>query len=299
LAFTLGIISKGLHLYSTRRLREAAADAGAEVLVIDPRRCMIVSNTGRRDLLLDGIPLEPPQAVIPRIGIEDAELSLAVLRQLELQGSSPINRSESIALAKNKYSSLQLLSKEGLPVPKTVYLKDPFQLSKAFELLGGPPYVLKLPEGSKGIGILLAESASAAEAMVDAIWRLGSDVLLQEFIGPTAGEDLRVLILGRKAVASVRRTAKTGHFRSNVHLGAEVHPAPLDPRKEQLAIQAARALGLEMAGIDLLSGSDGNLVVLEANASPGFEGVERATGKDIAGMVVRHALRKLESAGKA
>ena len=227
-------------------------------------------------------------------------MSIAVLKHLESQGSVSINPSHAVELAKDKYASTQCLAKHGLPVPETVYLKDPFQFKNAFDLLGDPPYVLKLPEGAQGIGVLIAESRASAESMVDTIWRLGSDVLMQQFVPGSYGQDIRVFVLGNDIVSSVRRTAKHGHFRSNVHLGAEVAPIELSGHQRDLALKSAGVLGLGMAGVDLAETSDGRTLILEANASPGLEGVERATGLDIARSIVECAaeLHRKQRAGE-
>jgi ribosomal protein S6--L-glutamate ligase len=288
----IGVLSKGLQLYSTQRLFEACRKAQIEPILIDPRHCLVLSNTTGGALLLDGKGFPAPDALIPRVGTEDAAMSIAVLRHLEARGSVSINPSHAIELAKDKYASIQCLAGQGLPVPETVYLKDPFQFDRAFELLGDPPYVLKLPEGAQGIGVLIAESKSSAESMVDAIWRLGSDVLIQQFVAGSYGQDIRVFVLGTEIVSSVRRTAKNGRFRSNVHLGAEVASAELSTEQRNLALKSAEIHGLNMAGVDLAETSDGRTLVLEVNASPGLEGVERATGLDVAGQIVNYVANR-------
>jgi len=284
----LAILSRKKSLYATRRLLEAAAGRGHEALVLDPAACSILCD-GRTPALEPRV--GPVDAVVPRIGGPVSDYSLAVVRQFETAGVPVLNGANAIAHARDKLLSLQLLSRSGIAIPRTVLARNPAHLPAALRLVGGPPVVLKLLQGSQGIGVMLAETSTALESVLHTLWSLGQNILIQEFVAESRGRDLRVLVVGKRVVAAMRRTARDGDFRSNLHRGGEGRAVRLSPAHERLALDAVRVLGLEVAGVDMLESCTGPKV-LEINSSPGFEGLERVSGLDIAGAIVDHAAER-------
>ncbi|MEK7467550.1 MAG: RimK family alpha-L-glutamate ligase [Planctomycetota bacterium] len=290
------VLSRKPAIYSTRRLREAARIEGHGCLVVDPLRCVLHLERGAAKVRVAGEDLTGIDAVIPRVGSYAIEYALAVVRQFEMMGVPVLNASAGIALAKQKWASLQALAARGIPVPPTTLMRFPTHLADTIEELGGSPVILKLLRGMQGAGVLLAESAEAAESIMDTVWSLGEDILAQKFISESRGRDVRVLVIGGEAVAAMRRTAKPGDFRSNIHRGGVGERVELTKELRELAVRAVEVVGLRVAGVDLLE-SRGGLVVLEVNSSPGFQGLEEATEKDIAVEMVKEA-EKLAGRGK-
>jgi ribosomal protein S6--L-glutamate ligase len=211
-----------------------------------------------------------------------------VVSHLESMGVPSLNRAQAIARARDKLLALQILVRHEIDVPRTVLARPPEPLGRALELVGGPPVVLKLLHGTQGVGVILAETRAAAEATLDTLWGLGHDVMIQEFVSESRGRDVRALVIGGRVIAAMRRQARRGEWRSNLHRGGTGASLSLEPAFERAALESTRALGLDVAGVDLLEGRDGPRVI-EVNASPGFEGLERVTGIDIAGAIVRQA----------
>jgi ribosomal protein S6--L-glutamate ligase len=282
------LLSRQRWLYSTRRFREVTRQRGHQLEIADPLECALeLSNDGPR-LLVQGQPLDGIDAALPRIGASLPGQGVAVVSHLEAMGVPVLNGSSAIRRARDKLLALQILTMSGIGVPRTVLARTPAQVDLALEIVGGPPVVLKLLQGTQGVGVILAETRAAASSTLDALWGLGQDVLVQEYVVESAGRDVRVLVVGGRIVAAMRRQAREGEWRSNIHRGGAGTRIELDPSYVATAISAARAIGLDVAGVDLLEGRDGPRVT-EVNASPGFEGLERVCDVDVAGAILDRA----------
>lgn len=281
----LAILSRGPKLYSTARLVAAGIERGYSVAVVDPLHCIVSLTKRRPEVLYRGRRLAAFDAVIPRIGASITVFGLAVLRQLEALGLASANSSDAVARARDKLRSLQLLAQHGLAIPATAFARRRDELRSAIARVGGPPVVLKLIEGTQGVGVMLAESLDSAESVLDAMHWLKHDILIQGFVKEAQGTDVRALVVGGKVIAAIERRAPAGEFRSNLHRGGTARPIILDPAFERAALEATSVLGLDVAGVDLIPSREGPLV-LEVNASPGLEGIERATGADVAGAIL-------------
>lgn len=283
----LAILSRKEGLYSTRRLVEAARAGGFEPRVIDVLRCSLVLETGRPRLFAGGKELRSLAAVLPRIGASVTVHGLAVVRQLEAQGVPAVNGAQAIERSRDKLRALQLLAGQGVPVPRTVLARGSGDLAAFVEQVGGLPAILKLIRGTQGVGVMIAHSKAEVESILSTLQDLGQETLLQEFVAESRGRDVRALVVGGRVVAAMRREARAG-FRSNLHRGGEGSALELPPEFAAVAVRAAAVLGLEVAGVDLLEARSGPKV-MEINSSPGLEGVERATGVDVAAAIVARA----------
>jgi ribosomal protein S6--L-glutamate ligase len=284
----LAILSRNSSLYSTRRLVEAAREQGHSVRVLDPLRCYMRIACDGFDMHYKGRPLAGYDAVIPRIGASVTRYGTAVLRQFELMGTSTPNPSDAILRARDKLRAHQLLAAQGIHMPVTVFGDNPDDTADLLKLLGPPPHVIKLIEGSQGTGVILAEKLSASRGVTEALRGLYANFLVQEFIAEAAGADLRCFVVGDRVIAAMRRQAPAGEFRSNLHRGGTAVGVRPSRAECDVAVRATRVLGLGVAGVDLIR-SDRGPLVLEVNASPGLEGIEKASGKDVAGEIVRFA----------
>jgi ribosomal protein S6--L-glutamate ligase len=284
----IAILSRKPSLYSTRRLIEAARDRGHEGRVIDPLHCYMSVSTTRPAIYYKGEELTGFDAVIPRIGASITFYGTAVLRQFEMLGVYPVNESVAITRARDKLRSLQLLARKGIGLPVTGLAHSPDDIQHVISMVGGAPLVLKLIEGAQGIGVVLAETPKAAESVIDAFLGLKANILIQEYIREAKGSDIRCFVIGDKVVAAMKRQAREGDFRSNLHRGGSASIVKLTPEERSLAVRAARVIGLNVAGVDILRSNHGP-VVLEVNSSPGLEGIEQVTNRDIAGMIVEFA----------
>ena len=280
----IGILSRGPQLYSTRRLREAAESRGHEVQVVDYLRCYMNIHAGNPHVVLAGKSLDF-DAVIPRIGASNTFYGTAVVRQFEMMGVFPANESQAITRARDKLRSLQLLSREGINMPVTGFAHSTKDLDGLIDMVGGAPMIIKLLEGTQGIGVVLAETHKAAESVIEAFMGLKANILTQEFIKEAGGADIRCFIVGDKVVAAMKRQGKEGEFRSNLHRGGSASLIRITPEERSTALRAAKTMGLNVAGVDLLRSNHGP-VVMEVNSSPGLEGIEAASGKDIAGAII-------------
>lgn len=280
----IGILSRNATLYSTRRLKEAALERGHQAVVVDYLRCYMDITARRPQVLYSGQPLRF-DAVIPRIGSTYTFYGAAVVRQFEMMDVAAANSSQAISTARDKLRSLQLLSRRGVDLPVTGFAHSPKDIEGLIDSVGGPPLVVKLLEGTQGIGVVLAETKSAARSVISAFRQLNADILVQEFIEEAKGADLRAFVVDKRVVAAMKRQAPDGEFRSNLHAGGTAHKVRLTPTEIAYAVKATRALGLNVAGVDMLRSSKGPLVI-EVNASPGLEGIETASGKDVAGAVI-------------
>jgi ribosomal protein S6--L-glutamate ligase len=281
------ILSRNKSLYSTRRMLEAAKARGHEAVVVDHLRCYMNIASHKPAVHYRGGPLEGVDAVIPRIGASVTFYGTAVLRQFEMMGVYPLNESVAISRSRDKLRSLQLLSRKGVGLPITGFAHSPDDTDGLLSIAGGAPVVIKLLEGTQGIGVVLAETRKAAESVIEAFRGLDANFLVQEFIAESKGSDIRCLVIGDKVVASMQRQGKEGEFRSNLHRGGTAKLIRITPEERATAIRSARIMGLNVAGVDIIRSNHGP-VVLEVNSSPGLEGIETTTGKDIAGLIIEH-----------
>ncbi|EIM02573.1 ribosomal protein S6 modification protein [Rhodanobacter thiooxydans] len=281
----IAILSRNTRLYSTKRLVEAARERGHVVRVLDPLRCYVRVAPGASSIRYKGREVRDIDAVIPRIGTTSTFYGTAVLRQLEMMGVYTPNPSDAVLRARDKLRCLQILAAQGIDMPVTVFGDNPDDADDVLALLGDPPHVIKLNEGSQGTGVVLAEKRAASQSVIEAFRGLYANFLVQEFIAEAKGSDLRCFVVGKKVVAAMQRDATPGDFRANLHRGGTAMAATLSVEEKRIAVRAAGALGLGIAGVDLLRSKRGPLL-LEVNASPGLEGIEAATGVDVAGAVV-------------
>lgn len=286
----IAILSRDGTLYSCKRLREAASRRGHQVEILDPLSCYMTINPAASAMHYKGRQLPHYDAVIPRIGSAITFYGTAVLRQFEMLGSYPLNESVAITRARDKLRSLQLLARQGIDLPLTGIAHSPDDTSDLIDMVGGAPLVVKLVEGTQGIGVVLAETRQAAESVIDAFRGLNAHILVQEYIKEAKGRDIRCLVVGDSVVAAIERQAKEGDFRSNLHRGGVARIAEISPRERDIALRAARTMGLDVAGVDILRAERGPLV-MEVNASPGLEGVEKTTGIDVATQMIEWAER--------
>jgi ribosomal protein S6--L-glutamate ligase len=291
----LAILSRSSRLYSTRRLVEAARARGHIVRVLDPLRCYMRIGGDGFSMRYKGRPIDGYGAVIPRIGASVGRYGCAVLHQFELMGAYTPNPSAAVACARDKLRSQQVLASRGIAMPLTVFGDNPDDTADLLSMLGPPPHVIKLNEGAQGTGVILAEKPSASRSVVEALRGLYASFVVQEFIAEAEGADLRCFVIGDRVVAAIRRQAPPGEFRSNLHRGATATAVEATAEECAIAARAAAALGLEVAGVDLVRSARGPLV-LEVNASPGLEGIEAATGLDIAGAIVDYVVARAAAA---
>ncbi|MFE8072672.1 30S ribosomal protein S6--L-glutamate ligase [Marinobacteraceae bacterium S3BR75-40.1] len=281
----IGVMSRNKNLYSTRRLVEECQNRGHDVRVLDFLHCYMSITPSAPAMHYRGENLEGFDAVIPRIGASVTFYGAAVLRQFEMMGVFPLNESVAITRSRDKLRSLQLLSRKGLGLPITGFASKPDDVPDLLKMVGGTPAVIKLLEGTQGIGVVLAETRKAAESVIEAFMGLKADILVQEYIKEAGGADLRCFVIGDKVIAAMKRQAQEGEFRSNLHRGGTASLVRITPTERKTAVAAAKAMGLNVAGVDLLRSSRGPLI-MEVNSSPGLEGIEKATNKNVAGMII-------------
>lgn len=294
----IAILSRNSALYSTQRLLAAARDRGYAVRVLDPLRCYMRIAPAGFEVHYKGRALTDVTAVIPRIGASITFYGTAVLRQFEMMGAYTANSSDAILRSRDKLRAHQLLAREGIDLPTTVFGDNPDDTADLLHMLGAAPHVIKLNEGTQGNGVILAESQTASRSVIEAFRGLYANFLVQEFIAEAEGADLRCFVVGGKVVAAMRRSAKPGEFRSNLHRGGTASAAKLSPQERALAVRAAKVMGLGVAGVDMLRSKRGPLV-LEVNSSPGLEGIEAASGVDVAAAVIDYIARKAPTQGQA
>jgi len=280
----IAILSRNPKLYSTRRLVEAGKERGHEVRIINTLRCYMNISSSKPEVHYNGESISDFDAVIPRIGASITFYGAAVLRQFEVCGCFPANESVAITRARDKLRSLQLMSRDGIGMPVTGFAHSPDDIQDLIKMVGGAPLVIKLLEGTQGIGVVLAETKKAAESVIEAFMGLKANIMVQEFIKEAGGADIRCFVIGGKVVAAMQRQAPPGEFRSNLHRGGSASLVKITPKERATAVRAAKVMGLNVAGVDILRSERGPLV-MEVNSSPGLEGIEKATGKDVAGMV--------------
>lgn len=283
----IGILSRNKKLYSTSRLVEAAIERGHDVRVVDYVRSYMNITSSKPSIHYKGEKLEHFDAIIPRIGARKTFYGSAVTRQFEAMGIYSINPSIAINRSRDKLRSLQLLSRKSIGMPITGIAHNPGDVDDLIEMVGGAPLVIKILEGTQGVGIVLAETKKAAESVIEAFIGVNVNIIVQEFIKESDGADIRAFVLGDKVVAAMKRQAEPGDFRSNIHRGGTASIVKITKEERETAVAAAKTMGLKMAGVDMLRSNRGPLV-MEVNSSPGLEGIEEATGKDIAGMIIQY-----------
>lgn len=293
-ALRVAILTKEPKIYSSRRLIEAGEARGHVIEPIDTSRCYMLINAEKPEVHYDGRALPSYDAVIPRIGASITAYGTAVVRQFETTGAYCINRSEAISASRDKLYAHQILAREGIGMPTTAFASSPKDNDALISLMGTPPIILKLLESTQGKGVVLAETKKAAESVISAFRNLNADFLVQQFVKEAAGEDVRCLVIGNKVVASMKRKAAADDFRSNLHQGGSASNVRITKQEREVAIRAAKALGLGFAGVDLLRSESGPKV-LEVNSSPGLEGIERCSNKDVADLVFQHIERRAAS----
>ncbi|MBC3784980.1 30S ribosomal protein S6--L-glutamate ligase [Spirosoma utsteinense] len=292
----IAILSANPALYSTKRLLEAADRRGHEGVLINHLNCQVMIEGGNPSVLYEGRELASFDAIVPRIGASVTDYGCAVVRQFEMMNVFTTAKSQAIMRSRNKLRSLQVLSKAGVGLPKTAFANHPKNgsVTQLIELVGGPPVVIKLLEGTQGIGVVLAETTKAAKSTIEAFYGLKKHVLVQEFVAEAKGSDIRAFVIGGRVVGAIRRQGLEGEFRSNLHRGGNAVAVTLGEDEERVAIEAARALGLKVAGVDMLP-SDRGPLVLEVNSSPGLEGIETATGIDVASEIIAYIEDKIRA----
>jgi ribosomal protein S6--L-glutamate ligase len=280
------VLSTNPKLYSTHRLVESGKERGHKMLVLNHRRCYMNITTMRPSIHYKGEAVEGVDAIIPRIGASVSFYGAAVVRQFEMMGVYSVNESVAITRSRDKLRALQLLSRKGIGLPVTGFANSPDDTEDLLSFVGGAPVVIKLLEGTQGVGVVLGETRKSAESVIEAFRGLNANFMVQEFIKEAGGSDLRCFVIGDKVVAAMMRTGKEGEFRSNLHRGGSAKLVRITPEERSTAVRSARIMGLNVAGVDLLRSNHGP-VVMEVNSSPGLEGIENATGKDVAGQVIQ------------
>lgn len=284
---TVYILSRNPKLYSTQRLLEAGESKGWNIRVIDYVMCSIEVMKGALAVIYDGELLPVPDAIIPRIGASRTFFGTAMVRHFEIMGAFSVAGNLAIARSRDKLRSLQVLSKQGVDMPKTVFASNKANAKDVIKLSGGTPLVLKILEGTQGVGVVLAETQKAAQSVLDAFYGMEVNLLVQEFIKEAGGADIRALVVNGEVVGAMKRQGAEGDFRSNLHQGGSATAYKLNRKEKTMALAAAKAMGLGVCGVDMIP-SDRGPLVMEVNSSPGLEGIEKATGIDIAGKIMNY-----------
>lgn len=283
----IAILSRNKRLYSTKRLVEAAEQRGHEVDVIDTLHCYMDITRSKPTVRYHGAELPRYDAVIPRIGASVTFYGTAVVRQFEMMGTFSVNESQAISRSRDKLRSLQILSRDGVGLPRTGYARKADNIKDLIKNVGGAPVVIKLLEGTQGIGVVLGETPKAAESIIEAFMGLDANILVQEFIKEAGGADIRCFVVGDKVIAAMKRQGAEGEFRSNLHRGGTASLIELSDEERDTALAAADSMGLGVCGVDILQSADGP-VVMEVNSSPGLEGIERASGVNVADLIMQY-----------
>lgn len=281
----IAMLARNPNLYSHQRLKDAAEQRGHVFDIVDTLKCYLNIRSDNSQLLYKGEPLEGYEAVIPRIGASVTFYGLSVLRQFEIMGTYPLNESVAIGRSRDKLRSMQLLARKGIGLPDTTFAHESKFTKDIIETVGGAPVVIKLLEGTQGIGVVLADTDRSARSMVEAFRGVNVNILVQRFVKEAGSSDIRAFVIGDKIVAAMMRTGADGDFRSNLHRGGSAKVIKLTPAERSTALKAAKAMGLNVCGVDMLRANDGP-VVMEVNSSPGLEGLENATGIDVAGKII-------------
>jgi ribosomal protein S6--L-glutamate ligase len=285
----IAILSRNNHLYSTKRLKEAAQERGHEVAVVDYLRCYMDITAQRPKVLFRGEEVKP-DAVIPRIGATYTFYGTAVVRQFEMADIFTAVSSQAISRSRDKLRSMQLLSRAGVGLPTTSFAHATQDVEGVLDVVGGAPVVVKLLEGTQGLGVVLAETKKAAESVIGAFRQLDANILIQQYIKEAGGADIRAFVVDGKVIAAMKRQGAPGEFRSNLHQGGSATVVKLTPKERSTALRAAKTMGLSVAGVDMIQSSEGPMI-LEVNSSPGLEGIEKASEKDVAGEIIEYIER--------
>lgn len=289
----IAILSRKAEYYSTNRLKEAAEQRGHEAIILDHLKCYVVVESQKPTVYYrGGKPVQDIDAIIPRIGSSVTMYGTSIVRQFEMMDVFSTTPSQAIVRARDKLRTMQILTKAGVGLPKTAFARDPKDVDNLIKLVGGTPVVVKVIEGTQGIGVVLAETSKAAKSVIEAFYGMKANILIQEFIFESKGADIRAIVVDGKVVASMKRQGKEGEFRSNLHRGGISYEIKLSKEEKNTAILAAKALGLPVAGVDMLQSNRGPLV-MEVNSSPGLEGIENTTHKDVAGKIIEYIERNL------
>lgn len=282
----IAMLARNPNLYSHKRLVAAAEERGHTLDILNTTRCTVNIASHRPTVMYKGETLGKYDAVIPRIGASITNYGLAVLRQFEMGGVWPLNESVAIGRSRDKLRSTQIMAKYGLGLPLTAYANDPKQAEQIIKAVNGPPVVIKLLEGTQGIGVVLAETLKGGVSIIEAFRGANVNIMVQEFIKEAGGADIRCLVVGGKVVAAMKRQGAEGEFRSNLHRGGSAQLIKITPEERSTAVRAAKVMGLNVCGVDLLRANHGP-VIMEVNSSPGLEGIETASGKDVAGQIIQ------------
>lgn len=289
----LAILSANQVLYSTKRLAEAAIERGHEPHIINHNHCYVGMETGNNNVYLGEQVLTDFDAIIPRIGASVTFHGGSIIRQFEVKNIYTTLSSLALVRSRDKLRATQVLAKHGIGIPKTVFAKQPRDVNNLIKTVGGPPLIVKLLEGTQGLGVVLAETKTAAKSVIEAFYGLNANILVQEFIKEAGGSDIRAFVVGGKVIAAYKRQGQEGEFRSNLHRGGQGSKVKLSAIEKKTAVAACKALGLNIAGVDMLRSERGPLV-LEVNSSPGLEGVENVTGVDVAGKIIEFIEKQIE-----
>lgn len=284
------ILSRKRSLYTTHRLRKEIQRLGHDAVILDPLKLVLHLSAGGPRVSLGWREVTGVDAIIPRVGTFGTWYSITVVRHFALMGVPSVNDADAITHSRDKFGCLQILSRRGIRVPDTVMSRYPKHLDRLLPQVGGTPVIMKLLRGTQGTGVIFAESATSVESMLETIWSLGEDIMLQRYVRESRNRDIRVLVIDGKVRCAMRRVGREGEFRSNIHRGGRGEAVKLPAAYERTAVRAAQAVGLRLAGVDLLESDDGPMVI-EVNSSPGFQGLEAATGENVASMIARYAVK--------
>ncbi len=282
----IGLLSVSMNVYSTKRIAEEAEKLGHYIEQIDHTKCSVKLGLGKPQIYLGEEDITNEfDAIIPRIGAKVSKHGAAIVKQFEMNGIFSTARSLSISRARNKVRTLQIMARKGIPIPETLFSINPNNIKKQIEILGGAPVIIKLQEGTQGIGVILAETKKSAKSIIDTFYKMDTSILIQKYIEESNGEDIRIFVVGNKIVASMKRTSEVGEFRSNVHRGGTTEAVKLSAKEQFIALNATKHIGLGVAGVDLIRSKKGPLLI-EVNASPGLQGIEAATGINVAREII-------------
>lgn len=283
----IGLLSVSMNVYSTKRIAEEAEKLGHYIERIDHTKCSVKLGNGKPQIYLGEEEITNSfDAIIPRIGAKVSRHGAAIVKQFEMNGIFSTARSLSILRARNKVRTLQIMARKGIPIPETLFSINPDNIKEQIEILGGAPVIIKLQEGTQGLGVILAETKKSAKSILDTFYKMDTSILMQKFIEESNGEDIRIFVVGNKIIASMKRSSEVGEFRSNVHRGGTTTLVELSPKEKFIALNATKHIGLGVAGVDLIRSKKGPLLI-EVNASPGLQGIEAATGINIAKEIVK------------
>lgn len=287
----IALLSVSMNVYSTKRIIEEAEKLGHYIEQVDHTRCSVKLGADKPQIYLGEEEITNEfDAIIPRIGAKVSRHGAAIVKQFEMNGTFSTARSLSILRARNKVRTLQIMARKGIPIPETLFSINPDNIKEQIEILGGTPVIIKLQEGTQGLGVILAETKKSAKSIIDTFYKMDTSILMQKYIEESNGEDIRILVVGNKIVASMKRTSEAGEFRSNVHRGGTTEIVQLSPKEEFIALNATKHIGLGVAGVDLIRSKKGPLLI-EVNASPGLQGIESATGVNIAKEIILYVER--------